>query len=105
VSYFSRVVAPDEYHFSAVAEDDDDIQRPEDIIETTDEQLAAWRDIYQIAQRRRTSPDEENDEEADEEEQKRMKDRLLELWMLLNCHMTGRARRNQSRQGLRVPLP
>jgi hypothetical protein len=49
VSYFSRVVAPDEYHFSAVAEDDDDIQRPEDVIEATDEQLAVWRDIYQIA--------------------------------------------------------
>lgn len=40
VSYFSRVVAPDEYHFSAVAEDDDDMQRPEDVIEATDEQLA-----------------------------------------------------------------
>jgi hypothetical protein len=39
VSYFSRVVAPDKYHFSAVAEDDDDIQRPEDVIEATDEQL------------------------------------------------------------------
>lgn len=25
VSYFSRVVAPDEYHFSAIAEDDDDM--------------------------------------------------------------------------------
>ena len=79
VSYFSRVVAPDEYHFSAVAEDDDDIQRPEDVIKATDEQLAVWRDIYQIAQRRRTKPTEENDEEADEEEEKEMKDRLLEL--------------------------
>jgi len=49
VSYFSRVVAPDEYHFSAVAEDDDDIQRPEDVIKATDEQFAVWRDIYQIA--------------------------------------------------------
>jgi hypothetical protein len=79
VSYFSRVVAPDEYHFSAVAEDDDDIQRPEDVIEATDEQLVVWRDIYQIAQRRQTSLDEENNKGADEEEQKRMKDRLLEL--------------------------
>ena len=49
VSYFSRVVAPDKYHFSAVAEDDDNVQRLEDIIEATDEQLAVWRDIYQIA--------------------------------------------------------
>ena len=54
VPYFSRVVAPDEYYFSAVNEDDD-MQRPEDIIEATDEQLAVWRDIYQIAQRRRTN--------------------------------------------------
>jgi hypothetical protein len=92
VSYFSRVVAPDEYHFSAVAENDDDIQRPEDVIEATDEQLAVWRDIYQIAQRRRASPGEENNEEADEEEQKRMKDRLLELWILLICHTTGARR-------------
>lgn len=30
VSYFSRVVALDEYHFSAIAENDDDMQRPED---------------------------------------------------------------------------
>jgi hypothetical protein len=35
-------VAPDEYHFSAVTDPDDDgeRQRPEDIIEATDEQLA-----------------------------------------------------------------
>jgi hypothetical protein len=39
VSYFSRVIATNEYYFSAVAEDDDDIQRPEDIIEAIDEQL------------------------------------------------------------------
>ena len=95
VSYFSRVVAPDEYHFSAVAEDDDNIQRLEDIIEATDEQLAVWRDIHQIAQQRQMSLNEENKEEADEEEQKKIKDRLLELWMLLICHTTG-ARRYES---------
>lgn len=92
VSYFSRVVAADEYHFSAAAEDDDDTQRPEDIIEATDEQLAVWRDIYRITQRRRTCSTEENNEEADEEEEKEMKDRLLELWMLLICHTTGARR-------------
>ena len=95
VSYFSRVVAADEYHFSAAAEDDDDTQRPEDIIEAKDEQLAVWRDIYRIAQRRRTCSTEENNEEANEEEEKEMKDRLLELWMLLICHTTG-ARRYES---------
>ena len=46
VSYFSRVVAPDEYHFSAIAENDDDMQRPEDTIEATDEQLAAWNSHF-----------------------------------------------------------
>ena len=40
MSYFSRVIATDKYYFSAAAKDDDDIQRPEDIIEATDEQLA-----------------------------------------------------------------
>ena len=79
VSYFSRVVAPDEYYFGSINEDDDDTQRPEDIIEATDEQLAVWRVIHQIAQRKRTNPTEESSEEADEEEQKEMKDRLLEL--------------------------
>jgi hypothetical protein len=40
VSYFSRVAAPNKFHFSAVAkDDDDDIQRPEDVIEAIDEQL------------------------------------------------------------------
>ena len=72
-----------------MVEDHDDMQRPEDVIEATDEQLTVWQDIYQIAQQRRTSPDEENKEEADKEEQKKMKNRLLELWMLLICHATG----------------
>jgi hypothetical protein len=45
VSYFSRVAAPNEYHFSAATEDGDSMQRPEDIIEATDEQLAVWQDI------------------------------------------------------------
>jgi hypothetical protein len=42
VSYFSRVVAPDEYYFSLVMNPDDDSkgQRPEDIINMIDEQLA-----------------------------------------------------------------
>jgi hypothetical protein len=41
VSYFSRVIAPNKYYFSPVADADDDTedQRPEDIIEATDDQL------------------------------------------------------------------
>jgi len=54
VSFFARVVAPDEYHFSAAAEDSDELQRPEDVIEATDEQLAVWQDIRQIVQRSQT---------------------------------------------------
>jgi hypothetical protein len=41
VSYFSRVIAPDKYHFSLAADADDDVedQRLEDIIEVMDDQL------------------------------------------------------------------
>jgi hypothetical protein len=41
VSYFSRVIAPNKYHFSPVVDADDDTedQRPEDIIEAIDDQL------------------------------------------------------------------
>jgi hypothetical protein len=41
VSYFSRVIAPNEYYFSLAADADDDVevQRPEDIIEAIDDQL------------------------------------------------------------------
>lgn len=94
VSYFSRVVAPDEYHFSATAEDDDDMQRPEDTIDATEEQLAVWQDIYQITQRRRANAVEEDKEESDEDGNG-LKERLLELWTLLICHTTG-ARRYES---------
>ncbi|KAI7721980.1 hypothetical protein KC353_g906 [Hortaea werneckii] len=97
------VVAPDEYHFSPAANTDDDSegQRPEDIIGATDEQLAAWRDIQQMTQRRRaerTEDDNNGNSDNDEEDAERdseMKKRLLELWLLLICHTTG-ARRYQS---------
>ncbi|KAK6442724.1 hypothetical protein LTR95_001040 [Oleoguttula sp. CCFEE 5521] len=62
VSYFSRVIANDEYHFSIVAEDDSDTERPEDIIKAMDEQLAVWQDIQQIARQRRA--DEQTDEDG-----------------------------------------
>jgi hypothetical protein len=40
MSYFSRVAAPNKYHFSAPLEHSDNIQRLEDIIEAIDKQLA-----------------------------------------------------------------
>jgi hypothetical protein len=96
VSYFSRVAAPDEYHFSIDTEDGDNMQRPEDIIEATDEQLAVWQDIQQIVQRTRASPIKEDEHAVnDTEDREKLKDRLLKLWMLLICHTTG-ARRYKS---------
>jgi hypothetical protein len=97
VSYFSRVVAPDEYHFSLVADTDDDVedQRPEDIIEATDDQLAVWRDICDVARRIRANETEDYNDGDDNSDDNLLKERLLELWMLLICHTTG-ARRYQS---------
>jgi hypothetical protein len=97
VSYFSRVVAPDEYHFSPAADADDDVegQRPEDIIEATDDQLAVWREICDLARQIRASRTEDYDDGDDNSDDDVLKERLLELWMLLICHTTG-ARRYQS---------
>jgi hypothetical protein len=97
VSYFSRVVAPDEYHFRMAADADDDVegQRPEDIIEATDDQLAVWREICDLARQIRASRTEDYDDGDDNSDDDVLKERLLELWMLLICHTTG-ARRYQS---------
>jgi hypothetical protein len=81
VSYFNRVVAPDEYHFSIVTDPDDDSerQRPEDIIEATDEQLAVWRDIDRIArQKRMKEQNGDNSDDDDEDTNNELKERLLE---------------------------
>ena len=95
-------MAPDEYHFSIVTDPDDDSerQRPEDIIEATNEQLAVWRDIDRIARQKRmkeqTGDDGDDDDDDDNEDSNNeLKERLLELWMLLICHTTG-ARRYES---------
>jgi hypothetical protein len=97
VSYFSRVVAPDEYHFSPVADADDDVEdkRPEDIIEATGDQLAVWRDICDVARRIRADEIEDYNDSDDNNDDNVLEERLLELWMLLICHTTG-ARRYQS---------
>jgi hypothetical protein len=101
VSYFSRVVAPDEYYFSPAADADDDVevQRPEDIIEATDDQLAVWQEIWnsarQIRANRTKDHDNGDDNNNNDDDDDVLKERLLELWMLLICHTTG-ARRYQS---------
>lgn len=95
VSYFARVVASNGYHFSVAAEDSNDMQRPEDIIKATDEQLAVWQDVCQLAQQSRTDSIEGDACASDKANGAKLKDRLLELWMLTICHTTG-ARRYES---------
>ena len=92
VSYFSKVVAPDDYHFSLVAdaEDDSERQRPEDIIGATDEQLAVWQDINRIARQKRMKEQTgDNGNDDDKDSNNELKERLLEFWILLICHTTG----------------
>ncbi|GAB7336620.1 hypothetical protein MBLNU13_g10315t1 [Cladosporium sp. NU13] len=88
LSYFHRVVFPDEYYFDIV-DTDEEVERPEDVVEATDEQLAVWNDIWQIAKQECQSEDDE------EKKQTELKNRLLEMWMLIIGHNTG-ARRYQS---------
>jgi superfamily II DNA helicase RecQ len=88
LSYFHRVVFPDEYYFD-IENTDEQAERPEDVVKATDEQLVAWNDVWQIAKKECQS------EEVEERKQKELKDRLLEMWMLIISHDTG-ARRYQS---------
>jgi hypothetical protein len=87
------------YHISPVADADDDVehQRPEDIIEAKDDQLAVWREICDLARQIRVEKTKEYDDidSNDDEDEDVSKERLLELWMLLICHTTG-AQRYQS---------
>ena len=85
LSYFDRVAASDEYFFSAGAEKES--LRPEDTIEPTDGQLAAWHPVRLLA--KHEIPDE------DEETKVQLRSRLVEFWMLLVCQST-RSRRHRS---------
>lgn len=88
LSYFYRVIFPNEHYFH-IEETRDEAQRPKDVVEATDEQLAVWNDIWQIARR-------EGLEESDEEKkQTELKSRLLDMWIQIVCHNTG-AQRYQS---------
>ena len=73
-------------------DNDSEGQRPEDIIDATDEQLAVWQDIDRIARQKRTKEqngDNNNDDDDDEDSTNELKERLLELWILLICYTTG----------------
>jgi len=48
LSYFHRVMFPDEYYFD-IRNADEQADRPEDVVTATDEQLATWNDIWQTA--------------------------------------------------------
>ena len=88
MSYFHRVVFPDDYYFSA-ENTEEQVERPEDVVEATDEQLAAWNRIWQVAQRQCQGEDREDEKRTE------LKAQLLEMWMLIIRHTTG-ARRYQS---------
>jgi hypothetical protein len=95
VSYFSRIVVPDEYYFSLAADTYNDVedQRPEDIIEATDDQLAVWREICDIVRRIRANETEDHDDSDDNNNDDNvLKEQLLDLGMLLICHTTGARR-------------
>ena len=92
LSYFSRVVAQDEYHFSPTVDvDGRERERPEDIIEATEEQQAAWQDIYQMTKQRPRNEQTGNEDDS-ETDNSDLKERLLELWVLIICHTTGSRR-------------
>jgi hypothetical protein len=47
LSYFYRVIFPNKYYFD-IEDTDEQVERPEDVVEATNEQLVAWNDIWQI---------------------------------------------------------
>jgi hypothetical protein len=44
LSYFHRVIFPNEYYFE-IEDTDEQAERPEDVVKATDKQLAAWNAI------------------------------------------------------------
>ncbi|KAI7199144.1 hypothetical protein KC365_g19132, partial [Hortaea werneckii] len=82
LAYFDRIVARDDYFFSA--ESGEDCLRPEDHVSPTQEQLDVWSAACTLAK----------NDIADEDETKHdeLKSRLLEFWMLLITQDTGSQR-------------
>ncbi|KAK0258860.1 hypothetical protein LTR35_018130 [Friedmanniomyces endolithicus] len=81
LAYFDRVVAGDEDFFSGETEES---TKPEDIVQPSEEQLVAWKDIRTLAG---CKPPAEQEAEKD-----RLKSRLIEFWVLLVCQNTGSRR-------------
>ena len=88
LSYFHRVIFPDEYYFS-IDETEEQAERPEDAVEATDEQLAVWNQVWQIAKRECLCEGDEDLKRTD------LKVQLLEMWMQIVRQNTG-SRRYQS---------
>ena len=88
MSYFHRVIFPDEYYFS-IDETEEQAERPEDAVEATDEQLAVWNQVWQIAKRECLCEGDEDLKRTD------LKVQLLEMWMQIVRQSTG-SRRYQS---------
>ncbi|KAK0303020.1 hypothetical protein LTR82_017684 [Friedmanniomyces endolithicus] len=81
LAYFDRVVAGDEDCFSGETEES---TKPEDIVQPSEEQLVAWKDIRTLAG---CKPPAEQEAEKDQ-----LKCRLIEFWVLLVCQNTGSQR-------------
>ncbi|KAM0714670.1 hypothetical protein Q7P37_003050 [Cladosporium fusiforme] len=88
LSYFHRIMSTDEYYFST-GDAEENPERPEDVVEPTDEQIAAWNCIWQTSKRKCHNEDDEEKKQSD------LKAQLLRMWMLVVCHTTG-ARRYRS---------
>ena len=84
LAYLDRVAANRDHHFSA---DLEETQRPEDVIELTGEQLRKWCSIRRLARQREAGNDGVDGDG--------LKDKLVDMWMLLVRHDTG-ARRYRS---------
>ena len=85
LSYFHRVIFPDEYYFS-IDETEEQAERPEDAVEATDEQLAVWNQVWQIAKRECLCEGDEDLKRTD------LKVQLLEMWMQIVRQSTGSRR-------------
>jgi len=78
LSYFHRVIFLDEYYFS-IDKTEEQAERPEDAIEATDQQLAVWNQVWQIAKRECLYEGDKDLKWMD------LKVQLLEMWIQIVC--------------------